>query len=52
MLIQGRPKFVHFHHTIFSEPFKIKLNGFHQNVPTVSGNVDQVAFFMQLVNIP
>ena len=27
---------VHFQHTISSEPFKIKRNGFHRNVPRVS----------------
>jgi len=29
-----------FQHSISLEPFKIKLNGFHQNVPRVSGNKD------------
>jgi len=33
-------------HTMSLEPFKIKWNGFHQNVPTVSGNKDYVVVFM------
>ena len=32
-----------FHRTIFLELLKIKLSGFHQNVPRVSGNKDYIA---------
>jgi len=39
LLVQGGPKKLCIsQHTIFLEPFKIKLNGFHQNVPRVSKN--------------
>jgi len=35
-----------FQHTISLEPFKIKCNGFRQNVPRVSGNKKYVVVFM------
>jgi len=48
----GWPKKLYiFQHTISLEPFEIIRSGFHQNVPKVSGNNDQVAIFMQLLHI-
>ena len=41
MYVQGGPKKLYvFQHTIYLEPFTIKWNGFHKNVPRVSGNKD------------
>ena len=38
--IQGGQKVIQVQITISMQPFEIILNGFHQNVPGVSGNKD------------
>ena len=49
-IVQEGPKKLH-KVTISIQPFQIKLNGFQQNVSRVSENKDEVAVFMQLLNI-
>jgi len=44
---QGGPKNLYiFQHTISLETFKMKWNGFRQNVPRVAENKDYVAIFV------